>query len=127
MVCQVVAFRPQTNYETLGLLYNLYADKLLGLGFVPNSIYDMQSTFYPTVADEYGVPLDTRNANTKCKSSFPDNPNSTNNLKADWEMWVAAISSPSTKTMFYSKLANWIKNTPTNRAFTDLFNTQTGE
>ena len=29
----------------------------------------MQSTFYPTVAQTYGVPLDTRNVFTKCK--FP--------------------------------------------------------
>ncbi|TVY48886.1 Glutaminase A [Lachnellula occidentalis] len=107
---------PHTNLayqdsNSHGLLYNLYADKLLGLNLVPNAIYDMQSTFYPTVADEYGVPLDTRNTNTK----------------SDWEMWVAAIASPSTKKMFYSKLANWINNTPTNRAFTDLYNTQTGD
>jgi len=26
----------------------------------------MQSTFYPTVAQTYGVPLDTRNVFTKC-------------------------------------------------------------
>jgi hypothetical protein len=49
-----------------GLLYNLYADRLLGLNLVPQSIYDMQSAFYPTVAETYGVPLDTRNVYTKC-------------------------------------------------------------
>lgn len=42
-------------------------------------------------------------------------------------MWVAAIASQSTQTMFVSKLATWINTTPTNRAFTDLYNTQTGE
>lgn len=88
-----------------GLLYNLYADKLLGLNFVPQSIYDMQSAFYPTVALDYGVPLDTRHTWTK----------------SDWEMFVAAVSSPSTKTMFISKLANWIGNTTTQLAMTDLF------
>jgi hypothetical protein len=51
---------------TLGLLYNLYADRLLGLNLVPQSIYEMQSAFYPTVAQTYGVPLDTRNIVTKC-------------------------------------------------------------
>lgn len=71
----------------------------------------MQSNFYPTVAQAYGVPLDTRNVFTK----------------SDWEIWVAAISSPSTKNMFISKLANWINTTPTNRAFTDLYHTQTGD
>lgn len=82
------AYPPHTNLayqepDSHGLLYNLYADKLLGLGFVPQSVYDMQSTFYPTVAETYGVPLDTRNTVTK----------------SDWEMWVAAISSDTTKAM----------------------------
>ncbi|KAH9214693.1 hypothetical protein DL95DRAFT_425499 [Leptodontidium sp. 2 PMI_412] len=107
---------PHTNLayqdrDSHGLLYNLYGDVLLGLNLVPESIYNMQSTFYPTVAQTYGVPLDTRNVFTK----------------SDWEMWVAAISSPSTKSMFISKLANWINTTPTNRAFTDLYHTQTGD
>ena len=79
---------PHTNLayqepDSHGLLYNLYADKLLGLNFVPQSVYDMQSNFYPTVAQTYGVPLDTRDVYTK----------------SDWEMWVAAISSPSTQSM----------------------------
>jgi hypothetical protein len=42
-------------------------------------------------------------------------------------MWTAAIASPSTQSMFISLLAKWINETPTNRAFTDLYNTQTGE
>lgn len=48
-----------------GLLYNLWADKALSLNFVPQSIYDMQSTFYSTVFNEYGVYLDTRHTYTK--------------------------------------------------------------
>ena len=43
-----------------GLLYNLFGDRELGLNLVPQSIYDMQSAFYPTVEEQYGVPLDTR-------------------------------------------------------------------
>lgn len=46
--------------DTHGLLYNLYGDKELGLNLVPQSVYDMQSAFYPTVVEQYGVPLDTR-------------------------------------------------------------------
>jgi hypothetical protein len=42
-------------------------------------------------------------------------------------MWVAAISSASTKTMFISKLATWIATTPTDRAFSDLQNTDTSD
>lgn len=54
-----------------GLLYNLYADKLLGLNFVPESIYDIQSEFYPSVANTYGIPLDIRDAYTKSMSHEP--------------------------------------------------------
>jgi hypothetical protein len=48
-----------------GLLYNLYGDKALGLNLVPQSVYDTQSAFYLTVADTYGIPLDTRHPFTK--------------------------------------------------------------
>ncbi|KAE8354265.1 hypothetical protein BDV28DRAFT_147287 [Aspergillus coremiiformis] len=97
--------------ETHGLLYNLYADRELGLNLVPQSVYDMQSTFYPTVKAKYGVPLDTRHTYTK----------------ADWELFTAAVASTSTRDMFHKALATWISETPTNRGFTDLFDTQTGD
>lgn len=65
-------------YEVLftisaGLLYNLFADAQLGLDLVPQSVYQMQSNFYPTVANKYGVPLDTRHDYTKgtCPDALP--------------------------------------------------------
>ena len=48
-----------------GLLYNLFSDRELGLNLVPQSVYDMQSAFYPTAEEQYGVPLDTRHDYTK--------------------------------------------------------------
>ncbi|RDW82670.1 glutaminase GtaA [Coleophoma cylindrospora] len=96
--------------NTHGLLYNLYGDTELGLNLVPQSVYDMQSAFYPTVALEYGVPLDTRN----------------NYTKSDWEMFAAAIASTSTKELFISKLATWIGQTTTAFPETDLFDCNTG-
>ncbi|RFU32728.1 hypothetical protein B7463_g3595, partial [Scytalidium lignicola] len=97
--------------NTHGLLYNLYADTELNLGLVPQSVYDMQSAFYPTVEDKYGVPLDTRH----------------NYTKSDWQMFTAAIASTSTRDMFINDLAQWINETPTNGADTDLFDAQTGD
>lgn len=97
--------------KSYGLLYNLYCDRLLGLNLVPQKIYDMQSNFYPTIAKTFGVNLDSRNDATK----------------SDWEMWVAAISSPSTQKMFITKLKEWIEKTFTNRALTDLYNVKTGD
>lgn len=62
-----------TNPIRTDNLYNLYGDKELGLGLVPQSVYDMQSAFYPTVAGRYGVPLDTRHNYTK--SELPSSSN----------------------------------------------------
>ena len=57
--------------DTHGLLYNLYGDKELSLNLVPQSVYDMQSAFYPTIIEEYGVALDTRHdyAKSECRLS----------------------------------------------------------
>ncbi len=97
--------------NTHGLLYNLYCDRELGLGLVPQYVYDMQSAFYPTINGKYGVPLDTRH----------------NYTKNDWEMFCAAVASPSTRDMFISDIATWIGQTPTNRGFPDLYDVNTGE
>lgn len=93
-----------------GLLYNVYGDKVLGLDFIPSDIYDMQSTFYASVENDYGVILDTRNEWTKI----------------DWEMFVAATSSTETRDMFISTMANWINVTSSYRPLTDLLDTNTG-
>ncbi|EAQ84675.1 hypothetical protein CHGG_08689 [Chaetomium globosum CBS 148.51] len=98
------------NANSHGLLYNIYADKLLKLDFIDQSIFDMQSNFYPTVANEYGVPLDTRHTWTK----------------SDWEMFAAAVASQSTRDMFISKLAHWVGTTTSDRAMTDLYDSETG-
>ncbi|TGO50615.1 hypothetical protein BOTNAR_0386g00010 [Botryotinia narcissicola] len=58
-----LAYQDNTGH---GLLYNLYADTLLKLNFVPKRIYDMQSEYYPTIANVYGVQLDSRNPIGKC-------------------------------------------------------------
>ncbi|KAK4191152.1 hypothetical protein QBC35DRAFT_36876 [Podospora australis] len=97
--------------DSHGILYNIYADKLLGLNFVDQSIFDMQSKFYQTVANQYAVPLDTRHTWAK----------------SDWEMFAAAVASNGTRDMFINKLADWIGNTSTNRAMTDLFDSITGD
>lgn len=71
----------------------------------------MQSAFYPTVAETYGVPLDTRHGYTK----------------GDWELFVAAVASSSTRDMFIKDLATWINDTPTNRPLTDLYDAASGD
>ncbi|KAI0137937.1 glutaminase A [Hypoxylon sp. NC0597] len=98
--------------DSHGLLYNLYANSLLDFGdFVPQSVYNMQSDFYPTVALDYGVPLDTRHTYTK----------------TDWMLWCAAIASSDTQDTIIRLVAGWIDSTPTNRPLTDLYDAQTGD
>jgi hypothetical protein len=42
---------------SFGLLYNTYPDKLLNLGIIPKGLYDMQSEWYPTISQVFGVSL----------------------------------------------------------------------
>ncbi|KAJ7179016.1 DUF1793-domain-containing protein [Mycena filopes] len=82
---QKLAISPDQSHLTLsygdpsswGLSYNLYADKLLKLNLFPDTIYQMQTNWYRTVQQPFGVPLDTRHTYTK----------------SDWQIWTAAIMS----------------------------------
>ncbi|WPG98109.1 Hypothetical protein R9X50_00089500 [Acrodontium crateriforme] len=98
------------NDDSFVILYNLFADAELGLQLVPQRIYDYQSAFYPSVFNQDGVPLDTRHAYTK----------------NDWELFAAAVASEQTKNEFTSVIAKWLDSTSTNYAFTDLYDTNTG-
>lgn len=97
--------------QTYGLLYNLFGDSELNLGLVPQSVYDMQSAFYPSVFSSNGVPLDTRHTYTKI----------------DWEILCASIASQQTAQQFYSVIANWINTTSTNLPLEDLYDTISGQ
>lgn len=93
--------------SSYGLLYNTFPDVLLNLNLIPQSIYDMQSEWYPTVSQIFGVPLDSRHSYTK----------------SDWEMWTAATCSPETRRLFVNALGYWINQTDTDTAFSDLYET----
>ncbi|GAA6026149.1 hypothetical protein JCM11491_006148 [Sporobolomyces phaffii] len=65
--------------------YNLYYDKLLTDRTdrqFPEFVYDMQDAFYPTVAQPFGPPLDSR---------FPAR------AKTDWLLWAAGAASPNSR------------------------------
>ncbi|KPV74766.1 uncharacterized protein RHOBADRAFT_53710 [Rhodotorula graminis WP1] len=80
--------------------YNLYFDKLFDTKVFPDSVYRMLDAFYPTVAQPYGPPLDSR---------FPDR------AKTDWLAWAAALfprsspSSSSSRTLFLDALARYFR------------------
>ncbi|KAK4507863.1 hypothetical protein PRZ48_001598 [Zasmidium cellare] len=90
-----------------GLLYNTYPDILLSLNLIPPSIYSMQSAFYPTVSQLYGIPLDSRHSYTK----------------SDWAMWTAATCEAGTRRLFVNSLAYWLNHSATNLPMTDLYET----
>lgn len=100
----VLAYQDRSSW---GLLYNTYPDKLLNLGIIPQSLYDMQSAWYRTVSQIFGVPLDSRHDYTK----------------SDWEMWTAATCETRTRRLFVDSLAYWLNNTAANVPFSDLFGT----
>jgi len=103
----VLSYQYRSSY---GLLYNTYPDLLLDLSIIPSYVYSMQSKFYPTISQIFGVPLDSRHEYTK----------------SDWELWTAATCEPSTGTLFVTSLAKWINETTTNFPFTDLYDTTDG-
>ncbi|KAI1644047.1 DUF1793-domain-containing protein [Daldinia loculata] len=88
-----------------GLLYNIYFDKLLNMGLVNPKVYEMQSAWYASVSQTFGVPLDNRHHYTK----------------SDWEIWTAATCFPTTRRLFVNAIAYWLNETTTNLPFSDLY------
>ncbi|KAH3912897.1 hypothetical protein HBH56_108920 [Parastagonospora nodorum] len=99
------------NVSTYSLLYNLYNDRLLNLSLVPESVYAVQDKFYPSVAQTYGVPLDTRNKHW---------------TKSDWQIFCAAVAGPNTRKMFVDAIAKWVGETSSRNPMSDLYNTHDG-
>lgn len=97
--------------DTYGLLYNIYADRLLNLDFVPEWVYTMQSNFYQTILGEYGIPLDTRR----------------NWAKSDWQAFAAAVAEPDVQNAMHERLTRFVEGTPTVRPLTDLYDVTTGQ
>ncbi|KAK5944296.1 hypothetical protein PMZ80_003577 [Knufia obscura] len=100
----VLAYQWRSSW---GLLYNTYPARLLNLSIIPDSLFKMQSDFYPSVSQMWGVPLDSRHHWTK----------------SDWEMWTAATCEPATRRLFVDAIAYWLNTTSSDRPFTDLYQT----
>ncbi|KAM6494692.1 protein of unknown function (DUF1793) domain containing protein [Amanita muscaria] len=100
------------NSSSWGLSYNLYGDKLLKLNLFPGSVYDMQTAWYKTVAQPYGVPLDTRHTYTK----------------SDWEIWTAAImTNTQVRDLFIGSVRKWAADGLSSQPFGDWYETTNGQ
>lgn len=99
------------NDASWGLSYNLYADKLLGTNVFPSSVFDMQTKWYPTVAQSFGVPLDTRHTYTK----------------SDWSIWTAAIMTTTTaRDLFISAVRKYAADGQSSQPLGDWYETTNG-
>lgn len=77
-------------------------------GFVPKHIYQMQSDWYYSVRQKYGLPLDSRHLYTK----------------TDWEFFAMAVAAPRVRGEILESVAKWLNETETDRPFTDLHKTE---
>ncbi|KAF8639975.1 hypothetical protein AX17_001222 [Amanita inopinata Kibby_2008] len=100
------------NDSSWGLSYNLYADKLLKLNLFPSSIYEMQTAWYKTVTQPFGVPLDTRHTYTK----------------SDWEIWTSAIvTDTEVRDLFISSVKKWASDGLSSQPLGDWYETTNGQ
>ncbi|KAJ7145357.1 hypothetical protein C8R43DRAFT_1130032 [Mycena crocata] len=100
------------NAGSWGLSYNLYADRLLKLNLFPQSVYDMQTAWYATHANAFGIPLDTRHTYTK----------------SDWQIWTAAIASTTAvRDICINAVKNYAANGKSSAPITDWYDTISGQ
>jgi len=109
-----------TWYGSWTTLYNLFADSLLCFrvsgnaasiapgpqkplsrraadALVPDRVYRMQSQWYKSVLQRYGLPLDGRHLYAK----------------SDWELFAAAVASRETRKAVVKSMALWVNETVT--------------
>uniref|UniRef100_A0A0K3CSY0 BY PROTMAP: gi/472586147/gb/EMS23675.1/ glutaminase GtaA [Rhodosporidium toruloides NP11] gi/647397767/emb/CDR41006.1/ RHTO0S05e10770g1_1 [Rhodosporidium toruloides] n=1 Tax=Rhodotorula toruloides TaxID=5286 RepID=A0A0K3CSY0_RHOTO len=102
------------NQSSWVMHYNLYFDRLLFTNdyIFPESIYEMQDRFYPTVAEPFGPPLDSR---FKTRT------------KTDWLAWTASLfpRSSQSRSILHSALARYFRQSK-NAVFGDSITPQEG-
>ncbi|KZT71472.1 DUF1793-domain-containing protein [Daedalea quercina L-15889] len=98
------------NDSSYGITYNMYADKLLGTNIIPQSVFDMQSTWYENNHNAYGVPLDTRHLY----------------VMTAWEMLTAAMVNTAARNLLIDAIYAFSSSGLNHYAYSDWFDTTTG-
>ncbi|KAJ8076132.1 hypothetical protein PM082_022117 [Marasmius tenuissimus] len=102
--------------ETWGLIYNLYADKLLGMNLVSDDIYHAQDEFYTGRAlssDNFGFPFDSKAGGE---------------VKSQWTMLTAATTNNAgVRDALIKSVHQKAIDIPNAAAFATSYNSQDGK
>ncbi|KAJ7765010.1 hypothetical protein DFH07DRAFT_371236 [Mycena maculata] len=99
------------NESSWGLSYNLFGDKLLGLGLFPASVYAEQTEWYASHANEFGLILDTRHTYTK----------------TDWQLLTASwVTTTAVRDVLVTAVTDWVSGGTWNGPLGDLYDTVSG-
>ncbi|KAL8768208.1 MAG: hypothetical protein Q9209_005517 [Squamulea sp. 1 TL-2023] len=101
------------NGPTYSTVFNLYPDLLLGLNTFPQEAFEMQTSFYPTVRAEAGVPLDSR----------------VHWSKTDWQLFAASppTNTTSTRDLLINDIHAFISNGLNTAPFSDRYFVRPGK
>ncbi|KAI0737544.1 DUF1793-domain-containing protein [Daedaleopsis nitida] len=125
----MLSYGDQYNW---GLMYNLYADKLLGMNFVPSDIYDMQTNWYGDRSTAYGLPFSSRHSAARSGRNPLSLIHARRTLEltfgaADWAMWTAAtVTSSFVRDKFIGGVAKYAQDGTNSAPFGDLYDTANG-
>ncbi|KAI5115722.1 hypothetical protein M0805_009015, partial [Coniferiporia weirii] len=98
-----------------GLMYNLYADKLLNLDLVPDEVYQVLTSFYYNIANQanYGLPLSNQNSSVATLSSI---------------MFAAsALTNTTTRDLMVGQLHGYVSANLNSTPFTAVYNPISGQ
>lgn len=100
------------NPDSWSLKYNLVWDKFFGSGLFSKEVFEKEIAYYINNSNTFGVPLDSRKAYTK----------------SDWILWCAAFAGDRQQAeKLISPVAEYVRKTATRVAFSDWYETVTGD